>query len=211
MFMKPFLLFAILLLAVVNLFSQHLVSPGGVHGAGYWLVSNDPDSLRPFSNKGQDSLNLYRYSNLFRRTTLNFHVANIFDRASEIEIPFAQDFSTQSTFFTVYKSLDTTVEGAIWHISENKRAKIVSTTDRLADLGEYNYMNYVDIIRSNPKVNVYVQSKMNEGNIASKASWLVGKKPKFPGLPISSFNGIIPEIVAYDRALGSQESINFSY
>lgn len=199
------LLFTCLIAGRVN--AQSLFRPGGESGLLFWyqtdtsststglrsLIPGNPANLLPEKDK--------------RTGYLNFHPALVFSGDTRLSIDVDGASIANATYFTVYHCTDTSRENGIWYTSGEKSANLVLTTSRMADLGSFSYMNYTDLIRSNPKVNTYVQQK-NEDSISRTINkWYIGPRPVSPQLPISSFKGLIPEIIVYDRALSGQERL----
>ncbi len=96
-----------------------------------------------------------------------------------------------ASYFTVYKSFDTAKENSIWHITNDQKTTLVLTTDRMADLPAYQYMNYKDVVRDQPKVNVYVQHKEKDSLELTKQWWNIGVRPTAPLLPVINLKGLV--------------------
>lgn len=192
-------------------------SPGGIKGAIHWYGADTLHHLPALRSYIGDKTSVLTVENASVRT-LNFHPslllpglpagAAIAAQASHHPMRVnlgSHDFNS-ATYFTVYQSLDVTNENSIWHITSDQKTSLVLTTDRMADLSDYQYMNYTDVIRSQPKVNVYVQHKP-DSVIHTNQFWNIGTKPVTPQLPVSSFRGLVPEIIVFDRVLNSTERL----
>src|SRR5882724_2683190 len=197
----------LLLLWTVTFTAQSQLSPpGGVHGAIAWFSTDSAVGTPGLRSRLTGDSSFLTFSNA-AVSTLNFHPALLFNGANSLSVDFGAQDLRSSTYFTVYQSFDTASEHNIWHISNGQKTTIVLTTDRMADLSLYKYMNYIDVIRDQAKVNVYVQNKNKDSVLPTRQSWNIGIKPTTPQLPIVNFKGFIPEIIAYDRALNSQERL----
>jgi hypothetical protein len=184
--------------------------PGGIKGAIHWYGADTLHHLPALRSYIGDRKSVLTFENATVRT-LNFHPSLLLSSLPAVEAgPMrvnlgSHDFNSAS-YFTVYQSLDTTNENSIWHISSDQNTSLVLTTDRMADLSDYQYMNYRDLIRSQPKINVYVQHKP-DSILRTNQFWNIGTKPATPQLPISNFKGLVPEIIVFDRVLNSTERL----
>ena len=181
-------------------------NPGGVPGAIQWYCTDTAVATPGLRNQlpGPDKLLPVPHA---RMATLNFHPALVINGNQPLQVALgARDLSSVS-YFTVYQSLDTAAENSIWHITSDQQTTLILTTDRMADLAVYQYMNYKDVVRSQPKVNVYVHHKEKDTAAATNQYWNIGVKPTAPQLPITNFKGLIPEIIAYDKVLNSRERL----
>jgi hypothetical protein len=185
---------------------SQLCPPGGVHGAIAWFSTDSAIGTPGLRSRITGDSTLLTFDKA-AVSSLNYHPALLFNGANSLSVDFGSRDLRSSTYFTVYQAFDTANEHNIWHISNDQQTTIVLTTDRMADLSLYKYMNYIDVVRDQPKVNVYVQNKNLDSIIPTKQLWKIGMKPTTPQLPIVNFKGYIPEIIAYDRALNSQERL----
>ena len=182
------------------------IYPGGVKAPVQWYVTDTSVVAPAFRNQLDSNKSLF---NLDHASTgsLNFHPSLIFSGANFLSINLGDIDLHSSSYFTVYHSTDTTTENSIWHITDDKQTTLVLTTSRMAMLPVSKYMNYTDVVRTNPKVNVYVQSVDKDSAPATHQSWNIGVKPGLPRLPITNFKGLVPEVIAYDRVLNSTERL----
>lgn len=185
--------------------SQAVVHPGGVHGAIRWYVTDSVSSVFKDKLKFSEPLLTANISSI--NTWLNFHPSLVLTASDSIRIRLSGKELNSASFFTVYKPTDTARENIIWHLRRNEKTNLVLTTNRMADLESYSYMNYIDLVKRNPKVNIYIQHKEKATNTISTQLLLLGNKPSFPQLPIRNFSGMIPELIIYDRPLGSTERL----
>ncbi|MGG9972493.1 T9SS type A sorting domain-containing protein [Ferruginibacter sp. SUN002] len=184
-----------------------IISPGGVKGVAKWLVVSVQNDIPCFVSRTNTDIKLFpatlKKGNL---KTLNYNNSFPFTENTKINIDLKQQKNSFS-FFTVYQPEDTVNENSIWHLLSNKKTAQVLTTDRAADLEAYRYMNFINLERRNPKVNVYVQQKEDPAASVSDFEWQLGAKPVSPDLPITSFKGSIPEVIFYNRVLNTKERL----
>jgi hypothetical protein len=185
--------------------SQASINPGGVKRPTYWYVTDSSSSI--FKNKLEPTGTAISLVNPAKNGALNFHPSLVFTANSRLAIDMGNINSNSASFFTVYQSTDTANENNIWYLQRDQKTNLVLTTRRMADLAAYEYMNYTDIVLRHPKVNVYVQHKAKDISAPVTQSLVFGKKTDSPQLPINSFSGMIPEVVFYDRPLGTIERL----
>lgn len=201
--MKPLLLLLILSAFLCPAKGQSF-QPGGVKGAIQWYSTDSASPGLRSRLTGNNSLLSFEHATV---TALNFHPSLLVDGLHGLQIDLGTRDLHSASYFTVYQALDTTAENSIWHITNDQQTTLVLTTDRMADLPAYQYMNYKDVVRNQPKVNVYVQHKEKDSLPIAQQWWHIGNKPVTPQLPVMDFSGLVPEIIAYDRVLNSRERL----
>lgn len=203
--MKICALFSLNLIFTIAVKAQSL-HPGGVPGAIQWYCTDTA-----FTSPGlRDQLASTSQSLPVKQagiSMLNFHPALSINGNQPLQVDLGYRDWRSVSFFTVYQSLDTTAENSIWHIRNDRQTTLILTTDRMADLSVYQYMNFKDVARSQPKVNVYVHHRENDTATVFNQQWYLGRKPETPQLPVVNFKGLIPEIIAYDKVLNSRERL----
>lgn len=201
---------------------QYTHPPGGVPGVAHWYVTDSLPASHSFRTCHALTDTVYQQLNPPARTTtqspaqtttqspmLNFHPALQFTAASQVNIALGSGDMSKASYFTVYQPGDTAAEYHIWHLYADNKAKLVLTTKRMADLGAFKYMNYKDLRPEEPKISTYVQQKTKD-SVASQSftKYLqIGQLPSGLTIPVKPFKGIVPEIIAYDRVLNSQERL----
>jgi len=188
-------------------FAQVHLYPGGVKGAIKWYAT-DTGAVKPAFRSfiaGADSVILMGHASPTQ--LINFHPSLTFKGADSISIRMPDSALRNATFFTVYHSKTPKAESTVWHITKQGAASMVSTTSRIADLDTYQYMNFRDLYPANPKVATYAYQKLADSARVVPYLLKVGSKPVSPQLPVYSFNGLIPEIIVYNRVLTSQERL----
>jgi hypothetical protein len=180
--------------------------PGGVKGAIVWYSTDSLEEKPALRSRiaGHNDLLTADHATI---ATLNYHPSLVFRGLAPLRIELGSRDLRSASYFTVYQSFDTANENSIWHFTKNQNTSLVLTTDRMADLSVYRYMNYTDVIRDQPKINVYVQHKEKDSFAVTDQWWNIGIKPVSPQLPVSNFKGLVPEIIAYDRVLNNRERL----
>ena len=196
----------LLLWVMVPAASGQTICPGGVKAAVQWYSTDTSATAPGFRNLLDSFHNLLSFDHA-AIASFNYHPSLVFSGMAPLRINLGDRDLRNASYFTVYQSLDTVAENSIWHISNGQQTTLVLTTSRMADLPAYKYMNYNDVVPSNPKVNVYVQSKENDSIAPANQWWNIGVKPTSPQLPITNFKGLVPEIIAYNRVLNSTERL----
>lgn len=203
--MKAYALFSLQLLFTIAVKAQS-VHPGGVAGAIQWYCTdttlNSPGLRNLLATPAPQLPVTHTGVGL-----LNFHPALTVNGNQPVQIELGYRDWRSVSLFTVYQSIDTAAENSIWHITNDQQTTLILTTDRMADLSVYQYMNFKDVVRSQPKVNVYVHHKENDSATITNQRWHLGQKPIMPQLPVVNFKGLIPEIIAYDKVLNSRERL----
>ena len=203
--MKTCLLLFLLWIVILTAKSQS-VYPGGVPGPIQWYCTDTEDVSPGLRNQlaGPARRLALEHASV---GVLNFHPALIVNSSQSLQVDLGNRDLRSVSYFTVYQSLDTTNENSIWHITNDQQTTLILTTDRMADLSVYQYMNFKDLERSQPKVNIYVHHKENDTVAPTNQWWHLGMKPVTPQLPVVNFRGLIPEIIAYDKVLNSRERL----
>ncbi len=198
------LLFLILLLSYIPVSGQNS-SPGGVKGAVVWEVTevmkNGQAEWRSRLNDLQDSL-LTAKGNI---QTINNNPALLFTSSanrtnSTLNLGKLESFS----LFTVCQAHDTLKERVIISLENDSAAEMVLTDRRMAALDVYRYANYTSGIDLYPKIYSYTQNK-SIGNDAAPRMLLFGSPPGNQRLPVAVYNGLIPEVVLFNRFISPVE------
>ncbi len=202
--MKPC---SLLLLLWVSSFSakSQSISPGGVAAPIQWFSTDSSLSTPTLHSLLAGNADIAAPQ--FKLAQLNFHPSLVIDGVSQVQVELGTKDLHDASFFTVYQSLDTSHENAIWHMVNGQQTSLVLTTSRMADLLPHRYMNYTDLVKGQPKVNSYVQHKQKDSLPVADQWWNLGVQPASPALPVSAFKGLLPEIIAYDRVLSTQERL----
>jgi hypothetical protein len=203
--MRIYTWLSLLCIPVMSLKAQ-AVHPGGVPGAIQWYCTDatvTSPGLRNLLATSAPPLPVAHAG----VGLLNFHPALTVNGSQPLQVNLGYGDWRSVSLFTVYQSTDTATENSIWHLTNDQQTTLILTTDRMADLSDYQYMNFKDVVRSQPKVNVYVHHKENDSTTFTNQRWFIGQKPATPPLPVVNFKGLIPEIIAYDKVLNSRERL----
>lgn len=182
------------------------VAPGGVEGATQWFVADTVSGKCVLSSRisGKPSLSV---RNPHSFGWLNHHPSLLLNGTNSLSANLGREEIHRATFFTVYQARDTSQEELIWTIEKNQKTSLVLTTERMADLVDYKYMNFTDLAPATPKINIYGQLKSKDSLGVTEQTWNIGKMPASPKLPVRVFSGLIPEIIAYNRVLDREERL----
>lgn len=182
------------------------IAPGGVKGVTQWLVADTLAGKSIFSSRvpGKPSLSA---PNSRSFGWLNYHPSLILNGTNSLSVNLGKEEMNKATFFTVYQAESTVKDQLIWTIDKNQKPNLVLTTDRVADLEDYRYMNFTDLVPASPKINIYGQLKSKDSSEVTQQTWNIGKIPDSPQLPVSNFSGFIPELIAFNRVLDREERL----
>lgn len=203
--MKPCSLLFLLWIVTLTAKSQS-VYPGGVATPIQWYCTDTGNAVIGLRNLLAGPARLFPVGQT-AAGTLNYHPALIINNNQSLQVDLGNRDLRSVSYFTVYQSLDTATENSIWHITNDQQTTLILTTDRMADLSVYQYMNFKDVVKGQPKVNSYVHHKEQGSSIATNQLWHIGMKPATPQLPVANFKGLLPEIIAYDKVLNSRERL----
>jgi hypothetical protein len=182
------------------------LAPGGVEGATLWFIADTVSGKCVLSSRipGKPSLSA---PNPRSFGWLNHHPSLRLNGTNSLSANLGREEMHRATFFTVYQAGDTSQEQLIWTIEKNQKTSLVLTTERMADLADNKYMNYTDLAPTTPKINIYGQSKSKDSLEIKEQTWNIGKIPASPRLPVRAFNGLVPEIIAFNRVLDREERL----
>jgi hypothetical protein len=181
-------------------------APGGVKGATQWLVADTLGGKSILSSQIPSKPSLSP-PNPRSFGWINHRPSLIMNGTNNLSINLGKEEMNRATFFTVYHTGNTSRDQLIWTVDKNKKTDLVLTTDRVADLEDYRYMNFTDLTPTMPKINIYGQSKSKDSLEITEQTWNIGKIPTSPQLPVSNFSGLIPEIIAFNRVLDREERL----
>lgn len=185
--------------------SQH-ISPGGIKQPLFWLVTDENSIKSSYKNLSGTIAPSFDISNAPENLgLLNYRQAIKFSSNSTLYVNANGIDLSKASYFTVYQCTNANKENIIWHTLKDQKTGLVLTTSRLADLSDYKYMNYIDKLPQAPKVNMYVQQKEKDSIAALTQSLNLGSLPSSPSLPITTFTGLLPEFIVFDRVLNGQE------
>lgn len=181
-------------------------APGGVKGATQWLIADTLAGKSILSSRipGKPSPSI---PNPRSFGWINYHPSLIMNGPNSFSVNLGKEDMNKATFFTVYQAGNTGKDQLIWTVEKNRKTSLVFTTDRVADLEDYRYMNFTDLAPATPKINIYGQLKSKDSLEVTQQTWNIGKIPDTPLLPVSIFSGLMPEIIAFNRVLDREERL----
>lgn len=198
-----FALSIILIFRLALIYPQEL-KPGGVQGALVWNVTKatmQGEAQWKSNIKGNNASMLISGS----RAMINNHPAIIFNnkvnsKALTLNLAELKTFS----MFTVCQETDSLTEQVIFSLENDSLTQLVLSNFRMAALDLYRYYNYSSNSNDYPKIYSYSQNQSDSS--ASHASKLLfGRSPQRANLPVSSYMGIVPEVILFNHYLSPNE------
>lgn len=195
----------ILVFAVLQFF--HLKAqrpiPGGVQGAYIWEITKENSVNAIWESKLTTNPDDSIVQITGKAITINNNPALNFN--GQI-INKSLDISQLSSFslFTVCQEYDTVSEKVIFSIENDTAPETVLTNMRMAAIDAYRYANFnknKDIV---PKIYYYSQNKTKDSLISPHRIQL-GRTYRSANLPVSAYNGSIPELIVFNRYLSLKE------
>lgn len=203
-FMKAFI-FIIAFIQCFSVYAQRTI-PGGVKGAFIWEITEGTEqgkarwisNLKSIPDSGLIMSGKYG--------TINNNPALFFSEDANNILRRTVNLGNLSSFsmFTVCQKIDTLSERAIVSLENDSIAELVLTDRRIAALDVYKYSSYTTNLRLTPEIVSYIQNRPKEKSTVSRRLQL-GQPPRFQQLPVSLFNGTIPELIIFSRALSPVE------
>ena len=202
----------ILLLAIFlfgGIITSQIAFPGGVSGPAIWLSSEKNQTGEITWESRLSALrNGYHFENLGSKDEnyLNFNPAlflNGFQQELRIDLEDAK--FPEATIFTVYQPKDAYWEKSLWYYEIDGTNRLILTTHRVADLERLNYMNFSPQRIDLPIIHTYSFQRKDKDEAPLQQYLRFARMPEKGNLPITSFEGIIPEFIAFDRVLTPDE------
>ncbi|GJM33040.1 MAG: hypothetical protein DHS20C18_20410 [Saprospiraceae bacterium] len=195
------ILFACLLCGISE---AQQIAPGGVKGAAVWYAVPKGEttwqSCFTFpENSPQWPINDQALLNYNPGLWIDQHLAPGSISINDLDL-------NQATFFTIYQAADSTLEKSIWHLSRSDSTRLVLSTQRLADLQQWNYLNFSEVQTSQPSLNTY-QLHTKTKSQADNQTLHLGSVPTDQALPLVAFQGLLPELIIFDRVINPEERL----
>jgi hypothetical protein len=179
--------------------------PGGVPGAGIWEIteSTQQGQGRLKSNLENPSDTVFIAKGKIK--TINNNPALLLTQSLNT-LNNTVNLGNLSAFslFTVSQETDTLSEKVIFSLENDTAAEMVLTSRRMAALDIYRYANYNLSMKQYPKIYSYLQNKTNDKGTASRRLQF-GRPPRNLSLPVSGYNGIVPEVILFLRSVSPVE------
>ncbi len=196
-----FLLLIFLVLGATSLLGQ---APGGVADPLLWsrTVPNDPEA--PTWRETGRLQPGWTQPVTASWSSFNDHPTAALTGAGRVAALPQQDWS-RITLFSVYRSADLGRESLVWSLRTPAAHYWLLTTRRAADLHRVDYLNFgAGQVRS-VGLHTYFHNFGKAASYRQPATLYWGQKPPEADLPIESFRGELPELIAYDRVLTPTE------
>ena len=189
---------------------SQVIEPGGVFGAKIWFHTHvNQQGAVAWENllSKNKTLSFASKPPFFHVGTLNFHPAAHLNAPQDLSMILGKTDLSQVTIFTVYQPEDGFGEKLIWHLNTLDETALMMTTHRAADLEKRKYFN-LDLQRVNlPRLSTFTQYKKNARGNPWYTTLHFGALPEQHTLPITHFEGLIPEVIIFDRVLTTEERI----
>ncbi len=196
-------LFVILIFRLVLVYSQDQ-KPGGVQGSIIWNITEtkSPGEAYWKSNIANDTSLLAVGG---KKAVINNHPAMVFSnqiskKAITLNLGNLKSFS----LFTVCQERDSLTEQVIFSLKNDSLTQLVLSNNRMAALDQYRYYNYNSNRNLYPKIYSYSQNQ-SDTSASHSNKLLFGRSPQRENLPVSAYNGIVPEIILFNRYLSPKE------
>jgi len=194
----------ILLIPFLTAYGQKSM-PGGVSGALVWEIT---ESIQPDLAKWKSKLENNTDTGLVIRGKIKSinHNPALFFNAGNSPVNSSLNLGNLASFtlFTVCQENDTVSERIIFSLENDSAAEMVLTNQRLAALDVYRYANYNSGIKLFPKIYSYTQNKSDDKAALSR-SLQFGRPPRGQHLPAYVYNGIMPEVILFNRVISTAE------
>ncbi|NUQ24996.1 MAG: hypothetical protein HUU34_13675 [Saprospiraceae bacterium] len=187
-------------------------APGGVfHPVTWYVTVSNQAGEQKWKNLLPDQIQFPPYISLMpsdKINLLNFNEALSINTPENDILFYLNDFDlSRATFFIVCHPIDMLSERIIWSYEKDNKSTLVLTTHRMADLESFNYMNFEPNANNIPSIKTYHQFKSHVDSTVFSRILRIGEKGFTPELPVSTFKGILPEFIIFDRVLDEKERI----
>ncbi|HEX2936572.1 MAG TPA: T9SS type A sorting domain-containing protein [Bacteroidales bacterium] len=204
--MKQILLLVIFLFPVM-LSKAQLNAPGGVKGLYMWNtsrpISGERAVLQSRIYSSVDSVKIMSG----KACKMNNNPAVLFNGNTQVlDTLFNLNALVGFSLFTVCQQVDTLAEQVIFSMENDTSTEMVLTNRRLASLSSYQYANYNGNLTHIPRIYVYSQNNRADSS-ATKRRLRFGQVSRAQHLPVSAFNGIVSEMILFNRNLSYTERV----
>lgn len=206
-FDRPFLLSFLLFSMAATFVGAQTVLPGGVEGLKIWYSPQiDKEGNYVWQDRVGTSAEVFPFA--AKPGMLNYHPTfSLVEGQREIEIPIAYNELAQATFISLHQAQDTFLERSIWSYESPDHQTLLLSTDRLADLRQGKFLNFLNMPRGGPRLNTYYQHLPPASKSTRLGKLRLGHISSTLGVPVASFSGLFPEFLLYDRVLSRKEQV----
>lgn len=177
--------------------------PGGVTGMFLWEVADFPETgkvqWKSRIGYGMDSIRVFDS----QHKSINHNPALYINEGLKnfsVNLKNLDAFS----FFTVCQENDSLTEKVILSLENDTSPEMVLTNRRLAATDIYRYANYSQVPVSIPKIYSYIRNKSSD-SLPTLKKLRFGYLPVMHSLPVSSYKGVVPEMILFNRPVSHQE------
>jgi hypothetical protein len=167
-------------------------SPGGVEGESFWFHTGYLPNEAYLAN----------FHRIDPGGDMHFAPDSIIDLIGH----------SGQTIFTVFQKNEACDEQILWsvipdHNEIDSVSPILLTTHRVADLEKTEYMNFSQIEDSKLTLNTYLNKSQSKLQERKGGQFLMGINLSNIEVPASPFDGVLPELIIYPRALSARQII----
>ena len=188
----------------VTIYAQK-TKPGGVQGACIWEIT---ERTQPGQAQWISKLKSPLDTGLAIKgkiKTINSNPALFFSEGTNtINSTLNLGKLVSFSLFTVCQGIDTISERVIICLENDTATEMVLTNKRMAALDIYRYANYNTNKKLCPKIYSYTQNKSQDSGTVSRRLQF-GRPPRNQHLPVSVYEGIIPEVILFNRFISPKE------
>ncbi|NND32577.1 MAG: hypothetical protein HKN76_08300, partial [Saprospiraceae bacterium] len=190
--MKSIFIWFALLWGTLSLLAQQ-VAPGGVEGSLYWLHSSklpDRQSIFQSSSKSQ-IIEIFPAGR-----DLNYHSSSV---VSTLNLSNHLSTLRQTTIIAVVHPA-TEQEEAIWEFHSDGQKMMLMTSHRIADLGQYEFINLINRPKNKPYISHYFHHLEDQ---TLKFDCTLAPEPGV--IPIEKMHSGMSEFIVFDRVISQAE------
>ncbi len=196
----------ILTLVIIQIFVLSLLAqqnPFYIKNLSVWCISTEENgSLKYIDRVSNENIADLKESTLSK---LNFNPAlNLRNTSNPLILELDSIDYAKATFFSVYAPKNEQGDEVVWDLTKNNESYLILTNQRMADLEDVRYMNFIDQNHSIPTINTYLQHK-NKSKIPIETQSLILGHTVSENLPTTPFNGTLAELMIFNRTLSPDE------
>jgi len=200
------LLFFLFGIGSTNIEGQSIM-PGGVDGLKTWFCAQaDQEGNYYWQNRVGDQEEIFPFGTDLR--WLNYNPAFSFaEGQSPMTLSLVAGDLTQATIISLHQAQDTFLERSVWSFEAPNEQHVLLSTERMADLAKGKFLNFIDAKKGGPRLNTYYQHLPPASKSATGGTLRLGHISSTLGIPVSSFSGLFPEFLIYNKVLSRKEQL----
>lgn len=201
------LLLASLLCYAWASYAQNPIAPGGVAQPITWITTvQQEDSLYLWNKSSNNFISKKTFVNEENTPKLNHHLGyRLTPTEDRSKILLDNNLNLcKLTVFTVYHTTQTK-EQVVWSLAIDDSTKMVQSTHRIADLEKRTYLNFQQAKLGRPVIYSYLQNTPACNIPMEEQAISLGHFVNYPSLPVDVFDGVLYEVIVYNRVLTVKE------